>query len=429
MILSRVVNTTEPKPGHADKDTKNAIKTFLEGSLGDSRKISPENVEKLGAVAAAHRIYTNSLASLPFKVYRKEGEAHLDVPHYLNRILKVRANRYMSPMVFKKTWMSRAFWYGVSYVYIGRDKHGKVDELIPILAEPQIKVNPADGMRWYDFGIIETDYFGRVINRPLAESELLIHRFESYDGIHGRGMLDLAAEAMSGDLAAQKYGNMFYRNSARPSGIIEVQSELSDELRERARKEFQERYSGENAFRVALFDMGWKYTPIGITQEDAQFIETRSFTVEEISRFSGIPLYKLQAGKQSYQSNEQQDIDFLVSTVTPPLVQMEQEMTYKLFMEEELGEEYYIKANEAAILRATNEARANYYAKLIERGVYNVDEVRALEEKPPLPDGLGQFHWMTKNNAPITPDFAAFNTGGGGAAPNTDEPEGGEKKQ
>jgi HK97 family phage portal protein len=152
---------------------------------------------------------------------------------------------------------------------------------------------------------------------------------------------------------------------------------------------------------VAILDLGMKYTQLGISQQDAQYIESRHFTVEEISRFTGIPAYMMQEGKQSYNSNEQQKLDFLVDTLTPHLVQMEQEWGYKLFSEKDVEEGFYLKKNVAGILRGTHEARANYYEKMTGIGAMNADEVRASEDRSPIPDGLGQKFWKSKNYAPM----------------------------
>ena len=176
------------------------------------------------------------------------------------------------------------------------------------------------------------------------------------------------------------------------------------------RDEFESKYSGENAFRVAVLDLGMKYTQLGISQQDAQYIEGRQFSVDEISRITGIPTYMLQSGKQSYQSNEQQQLDFVVNTLTPHLVQIEEEARVKFFSKRDIDRGFYLKKNAAAMLRGTHEARAAFYQKMIGISAMNADEIRADEDKSPLPNGLGQKYWMSKNYAPVD-DKSAF--GGG----------------
>lgn len=378
-------------------------------------EISPKSAGRLGAVAGAHRILTNSLAALPWQIRKKEGQYRYEAEHDISCVLKTRANEYMTPYIAEKAVYSYAFWHGVGYAYIERDKYGKITGLIPIPIKPEISVNPSDGVKWYKFTVPENEIFSRKLSRSFTESQLYIYRFESYDGQMGLGMLDLAREVLDTDLKAMKYGNKFYSNGARVSGVLEVDGEMNKENRDRLREQFEERYSGDNAFKVAVLDLGMKYTQLGISQQDAQYIEARQFTVDEISRFTGVPTYMLQSGKQSYQSNEQQQLDFVVNTLTPHLVQIEQEAKLKFFSKADISEGYYLKKNAAALLRGTHEARANFYQKMIGMSVLNADEIRADEDMSPLPNGQGQTYWMSKNYAPVD-DISAF-----GGAEKTEE--------
>lgn len=397
-------STEENAHGYSNKTIEQIFRDIL--TVGSDSMV-PENAEKLGAVAAAHRIYTNSIAAMPWQIRRKDGEFRYEAEHDLSYVLKTRANEYMSIYTAEKMLLSWAFWHGVGYAYIERDQNGKITEIIPIPANPEIRVNKRDNVRWYKFTVPDTITYGNVLSREFTDSQLLIHRFESYDGTSGRGVLQLARETIDTDLKAQKYGNRFYSNGARPSGLLEVDAEMKPEHRDMLKDEFNRGYSGDNAFRVAVLDIGMKYTQLGISQQDSQYIENRQFTVDEISRFTGIPAYMLQAGKQSYNSNEQQKLDFVVDTLTPHLVQMEQEYKYKLFTRAELESGLYIKKNIASLLRGTHEARANFYTKMIGIGAMNADEIRADEDRSPIPGGFGQKFWMSKNFAPVD-DEAAF---------------------
>lgn len=376
-----------------------------------STAIVPENVEKLGAVAAAHRIFTNSIAAMPWMIRQKVGEERLEAVHSVGTYLKERANLYMSAFTAEKVILSRAFFYGSGYAHIERDENGIITGILPIPIEPEILVNKKDGVRWYKFTVPETNIFSRELTKSFSESELLIYRFESYDGSSGRGILDLAKNTMDMDLKAQKYGNRFYANGARPSGVLEVDGKLDEAKRDLLQKNFTEKYSGDNAFKVAILDLGMKYTQLGISQNDAQYIESRQFTVSEISRFTGIPAYMMQEGKQSYNSNEQQKLDFLVDTLTPHLVQIEQEWAHKLFSAADRDAGLYLKKNVAGILRGTHEQRANFYEKMVSIGAMNADEIRASEDRSPIPGGWGKKFWMSKNFAPVDMP-KAFNTSG-----------------
>lgn len=407
MIFSNAIRNAADS---VETATNNFEKIFRDLLTVSSVSNVPENAEKLGAVAAAHRILTNSLAAMPWQIRQKDGEQRLEVDHALAYPLKTRANAYMSPYMAEKVILSRAFWYGAGYAYIERDERGAVSEIIPIPAEPEIFVNARDNMRWYKFTVPDTQVYGKVLTRRFAESQILRFLFETYDGVGGRGMLHIGEETIDTDLKAQKYGNRFYTNGARLSGVIEVDAELGPDKRTQLKEEFNRKYSGDNAFKVAVLDLGMKYTQLGISHQEAQYLENREFSVEEVSRATGIPLHMLQSGKQSYQSNEQQRLDFLTDTLTPHLVQIEQEWKYKLFSKQDIEAGYYLKKNENSIMRGTHEARANYYQKMIGIGAMCADDIRADEDRSPLPDGWGKKFWMSKNFAPVD-DEAAFRTG------------------
>lgn len=394
MLLSRSVRNVVETPAYT---TVADIEKYFNDLLSSDPVRTPEQAEKLGAVAGAHRIFTNSIAGMPFMIRQKIGETRTEPQHRISRVLKVRANDYMSPFMCMKAIASRAFWYGTSYAYIERGKNGEVTGIVPIPVDPKISVNPADGTRWYSFEVpVENPQF-KAISKRFTDSQLLIYRFESYDGHNGRGVLTLAKEAIETDLRAQKYSSKFYKNSARLSGVIETPAEMKKEYKDRLQADWEEKYSGDNAFKVAVMDLGMKYTQLGISQQDSQYIETRAFSVDEVSRFTGVPVYMLQSGKQSYQSNEQQQLDFFINTLTPHIIQIEQEWMYKLYSPADIDAGFYLKLNEASLLRGDNKSRMEYYAKAVGLGIKNQDECRALEDASPLPNGEGTDFWMSKN--------------------------------
>lgn len=395
--LKGIFNNKNPteKDGWLSLEADDLIKAMR----NHSDPTDPEGAEKLSAVAAAHRILTNSIASLPFIIRQKQGEKRMEADHKIGDILKNRPNRRMTPFMLKKVIASQAFWYGTGYCYVGYDNIGNVSELIPLPSAGCSKyMDSKNNVLWYSFSTNPNDPTDFASKRKFSEDELIIYHFESHDGYVGRGFLEIAKKAISADNMAQEYNRAFYKNGARVAGIIKVQGELEEDKRKLVRDDFERMASGmSNAFRVGVLDLGMEYTPLGVTQQDAQFLEARTFSVSEVSRFSGVPLYMMQEGKQSYQSNEQQQLDFFINTLTPHIVQIEQEFTYKLLSDADRKNGYYIKLNEAALLRGDNKARAEYYKEMIGLGTYCQDEVRELEDKSPLPNGLGQNYWMSKN--------------------------------
>ena len=246
------------------------------------------------------------------------------------------------------------------------------------------------------------DYSVDGVLRTFSGYELSFLYFESYDGVRGRGFLHLARETVGGEGAAQQYGRKLFQNGAMISGIVEVDTDLKKEGRDEIKEQFA-RYNpyGDDAFKVAVLTRGYKYTPIGLNQRDAQYIESRTFAVEEVSRFTGIPKHMLQSGKESYESNQQQRIVFVTDTLMPYVVQWEEENTYKALDRAERAEGLYFKGNPSVLLRGDDKSRAEYFEKMVQNGLMCPDECRALDERNPIPGGQGRRFWITKNLAPM----------------------------
>lgn len=360
----------------------------------DTPEIAVANAEQLSPVAAAHRILTDSMSVLPIALRRKAGgeRQELDTRPDLDYVLHCRMNDAMSPAMGKKILMSQAFWHGLGAAYIERDALGRVTGLYPLQTAGYQYMRDRDtGQSWYAFTVDD-------MTRKFQSGDLLLCFFETYDGKHGRGMLDLARETIATDRAAQKYLRKFYAGGGALSGVLEISTDATPQTREKVRKAFQSYASDmDSVFKMAVVDKGMKYTPIGISQSDAQFIESRGFSVAEVARFTGIPEFMLQSGKQSYNSNEQQQLVFVTNALVPHVTMWEQEWAYKLFTDKELRDGCYMRFNVSALMRGDDATRSKFYQTMVYSGIYNLDECRALEEMNPMPDGLGQNFFITKN--------------------------------
>lgn len=360
----------------------------------DTPEIAVANAEQLSPVAAAHRILTDSMSVLPIALRRKAGgeRQELDTRPDLDYVLHCRMNDAMSPAMGKKILMSQAFWHGLGAAYIERDALGRVTGLYPLQTAGYQYMRDWDtGQSWYAFTVDD-------MTRKFQPGDLLLCFFETYDGKHGRGMLDLARETVATDRAAQKYLRKFYAGGGALSGVLEISTDATPQTREKVRKAFQSYASDmDSVYKMAVVDKGMKYTPIGISQSDAQFIESRGFSVAEVARFTGIPEFMLQSGKQSYNSNEQQQLVFVTNALVPHVTMWEQEWAYKLFTDKELRDGCYMRFNVSALMRGDDATRSKFYQTMVYSGIYNLDECRALEEMNPMPDGLGQNFFITKN--------------------------------
>ncbi len=373
-----------------DEATHRLRNIFLSGGEIDT---GLRGAEQLSPVAAAHRILCNDFGMIPFSLYRKDGDARVpESDPDLDRVFKVRPNDNMTPYMLGRTVMSNAFWYGFGAVWNRRDGAGRVVERIPLPSDCcGIRQDQETGQYFYDYSV--DGHF-----RSFTGYELSFLFFESYDGIRGRGFLDMARETIGAEGAAQRYGRKFYQNGAMISGIVEVDTDLNKEGRDRVKEQFS-KYNpyGEDAFKVAVLSRGFKYTPIGLKQADAQYIESRVFSVEEVSRFTGIPKHMLQSGKESFESNAQQRVVFVQDTLAPYVIQWEQENSYKCLLAAQRQRGMYFKGNLSVLMRGDDRSRAEFYEKMVANSVLCPDECRALEERNPIPGGLGRQFMATKN--------------------------------
>ena len=369
-------------------------KIFLSGGPYDT---GIRGAERLSPVAAAHRILCNDFGMIPFSLYRKNGDAREPVQDPdLDLVFKLRPSVDRTPYMLGRTVMSNAFWHGFGAVWNRRGPDGRILERIPLPSDCcSIRQDQTTGQYYYDYSV-DGEF------RTFTGYELSFLFFESYDGIRGRGFLNLARETIGAEGAAQQYGRKFYQNGAMISGIVEVDTDLKKEGRDEIKEQFA-RYNpyGDDAFKVAVLTRGYKYTPIGLNQRDAQYIESRTFAVEEVSRFTGIPKHMLQSGKESYESNQQQRIVFVTDTLMPYVVQWEEENTYKALDRAERAEGLYFKGNPSVLLRGDDKSRAEYFEKMVQNGLMCPDECRALDERNPIPGGQGRRFWITKNLAPM----------------------------
>ena len=201
------------------------------------------------------------------------------------------------------------------------------------------------------------------------------------------------AIALGAARAAQQYNLNYYVNGGQPAGVLQTATDLSGTVtttingedvkiskKELLRRDWEKRHAGpSNAARIAILDFGLEYKPIAVSNRDAQFVEQTELSVQDIARFFGVPLYKLQAGKQSYSSNEQNAIEYVVGTLHPKVTAYEEELVYKLLPPSE-ARRYRVRMNMMAELRGDYASRGTWYRVMREIGAYSVNDIRALED-------------------------------------------------
>ena len=383
---------------------------------------SRDSAQKLSAVYACVDIRSDDLSSLPNYIL-DTGTRERVTNHPVLLLLNVRPNPMMTPTVRKKLLERSILLTGNAYDWIIRDPvTRRPAELIPVPGDlVQIKVDRSHRC-WYDI----TDPITREVFR-LPQEDVCHYKGPSNDGIHGLSVLTYAAQTIQAGLAAQEYNKAFYESGGQPSGILAVEGDFSGYVmdsdgnptaktqKDAIREEWEKVHSGAaNAHRVAVLDYGMKYQALSISQKDAMFIEQQTQTVEDIARYFSMPLYKLQSGKQSYNSNEQNSIEY-TGSLRPRVSQMEEEQTWKLLSMDDIRAGFEIRTNMMALLRSDQKSRAEYYKTMHQEGVYSINNIRALEDLPDV-DG-GDEHAISLNFIPLSlwRDLSINRNGGGTA--------------
>lgn len=355
---------------------------------------------KLSAVDRCIEILSDSMGKLPSYIMDSRTRERVDLP--LLRLLNVRPNEAMSPFVAKKVVETSRLVSGNGYEWILRDgRTGRITDLIPIPGELVEPWRDLSGRVWYT---VTHPWTGEPMRLP--QEDICHYKAASRDGLKGVGVLRRASEVIAASLAAQQYERAYYENGGQPSGVLRTESDLGGYAKDpegkvltrpdgawitrkdQLRSEWEKVHAGpNNSHRVAILDFGLDYKPLSVSNQDAQFVESKEVSVRDIARYFGVPLYKLQEGKQAYGSNEQNAIEYVVGTLHPSVTQYEEERTWKLLTMSQVDAGLEVRINMMAELRGDTSARGQWYKDMMQEGPFSVNDVRALEDMPDVPGG------------------------------------------
>ncbi|MDD2772995.1 MAG: phage portal protein [Elusimicrobiales bacterium] len=333
----------------------------------------------LSAVYACTQVLAQTIGSLPLVIYQRTADGKSRAAtHPLYRILHDSPNREMTSMAWRQAIMLHLCLWGNHYSEIEFDSDGNPAALWPITPW-RVTLKRIDGQLVYavalDSGVVTVPFRRMLHIKGLT-----------YDGLLGLSPVRAAHETIGLGIGAQKYAAKFFANDARPGGVLEHPGQLSDEAAARLRKSFERTHEGlDNKFRVSVLEEGMKYAAVGVPPEDAQLLETRKYSVSEIARYFRMPLHKISDLERSTNNNiEQQAIEFITDTIRPWLVNIEQELSFKLF-----SGDYFPEFIIEGLLRGDIKARYEAYAIGRQWGWLSADDIRERENMNKLPDGQG----------------------------------------
>ena len=358
---------------------------------------------QLTAVYACVRVLSEGVASLPLVTYKekKDGTKVRAVDHPLYYLLHDEPNPEMTSFSFRETLMMHLLLYGNAFAQIIRNGKGDVVALYPLMPDRMKVDRDEHGHIYYEYmkqqDEAATMKTGTVILKP--EDVLHIPGL-GFDGLVGYSPIAMAKNAIGMASACEEYGASFFANGASPGAVLEHPGVLKDP--EKVRTAWQEAYGGPHkANRVAVLEEGMKFTPISINPQDAQFLETRKFQIEEIARIFRVPLHLIgDLDHATFSNIEEQSLEYVQYTLQPWLIRWEQAIQRSLFTPEE-KKTMFCRFNVDGLLRGNYQSRMQGYSIGIANGFMSVNDVRALEQMDLIPDEEGGNTYMV--NGTMTP--------------------------
>ena len=232
----------------------------------------------------------------------------------------------------------------------------------------------------------------------------------SFDGLVGYSPIAMAKNAIGLAIATEEYGAKFFANGAAPSGVLEHPGTIKDP--QRVREAWQSQFGGsQNSGKIAVLEEGMKYTPISISPEQAQFLETRKFQINEIARIFRVPPHMVgDLEKSSFSNIEQQSLEFVKYTLDPWVIRWEQSIQRTLLTPTE-KKEYFVKFNVEGLLRGDYQSRMNGYATARQNGWMSANDIRELENLDRIPaEKGGDLYLINGNMLPLQSAGAFANT-------------------
>ena len=373
--------------------------TYFFGRSNAGKRVTDRIALQHIAVYACVRVLSEAIAQLPLHVYKYNDKGKERAPqHPLYFLLHDQPNPEMTSFVFRETLMSHLLIYGNAYAQIIRNGRGDVLGLYPLMPD-KMKVDRDEKNRLiyiysrYDEANPNLKEQGDIL---LYADEVLHIPGLGYDGLVGYSPVALAKNAIGISIACEDYGASFFGNNANPSGVLEHPGVIKNP--DKLRDAWHKAYGGRNAHKVAVLEEGVKFTPISIPNNEAQFLETRKFQIEEIARMYRVPLHMIgDLDHATFSNVEHLSLDFVKYSLDPWIVRWEQSLQKALLSDSEKGK-YFIKFNVDGLLRGDYASRMQGYSIGIQNGFLCPNDVRELEDMNLIPEEKGGFTYMVNGS-------------------------------
>ncbi|WP_414146889.1 phage portal protein [Erwinia sp. BNK-24-b] len=351
------------------------------GTSSSGKTVSVDKAIKLSAVWACARLLSESVSTLPLKVYKRQedGSRKLAQDHPAYRALCRQPNAEMTPSRFMLMVVASICLRGNGFI----EKLMIGDRLVglnPLLPQNMVVKRLDSGQLEYTY----TDKFGQ---RIIPVKKIMHIRGFGLDGVCGMLPMMVGRDVIGSAMSVEESAAKIFENGIQNSGFISAKTALNEEQRGRLKKNLGAFVGSKNAGKVMVLEGDLSYQGITMNPEAAQMLESRSFSIEEICRWFRIPPFMVgHADKQSSwaSSVEGMNLQFLTNTLRPLLVNIEQEIARCLL---DGDEDYFAEFSVEGLLRADSAGRAAYYTTALQNGWMSRNDVRRLENMPPIEGG------------------------------------------
>lgn len=370
-------------------------------------RVSRKRALGYSAVWRAVNLIAGDVGRLPVYVLKRNGSGkEVDREHPAYRLLLRKPNDLMTAFTFRQTLQAHALISGNGYAAISRDNAGRPVELM-LLDPDQTWPALVGGQLWYVSYVPDSKAKRPGQSRTMIRvpnTDMIHIRGLGFDGLCGYPVLKILRETIGKAIAARDYGARYFRNSARPTVVIEVPAGMSDKAVNNMRESWERMHKGvDNAHRTGILRDGAKLSTLASTARDAQLIENMEFDAREIANVFGVPAHKVgDPSRTAYNSLESENQSYYDDTLDRWLIGHEEEYADKLLTEKEKADDtHVVKFARQELLRTNLSARGEYYSKAINSGWHSADEIRGFEDMNPIPGGFGAYFYRPVNVARV----------------------------
>lgn len=373
------------KPENRSLTVDDVLGIIGAANTGAGEYVSPQTAEALPAVLNAVNVIAQAVASMPCYLFEVNADGRKRVEnHSVEYLLNEMPNRNQTPYQFKEVMMRHVLLTGNAYAVIGWNDKGQPESLTPYPPHAVNVQRTTAGAYLYQI----TDFNGKV--NVYLQDEVLHLRHASHDGFMGRSPITVCREAVGLGLAQQKHGASIMKNGLMAGGIVTT-AEWFDQAKGQKAMEALKRYQGaKNAGKTPILEGGMEYKQLGMSNQDAEWLASRKFTIEDVARIFNIsPIFLQDYSHSSYANFSEASRAFLGQTLRPHLVNFEQQLKDALMIDlnSQSRKRYVIEFDTSDLLRTNQQERFQSYETAIKAGILSPNEARKREGLLPYVGG------------------------------------------